>query len=164
MGEPHDRVGDAPVVNRAVLDALWSAGLTPVVSPVALDKNAEPLNCNADAVAGALAAELRADVLVLLSDIDQLRARRRGPGDVTMSSVTGDADRGDATLGCRARRHDSENERPRATRCDGGAETDPPGQRHAGARRCATRWRGRFPRRRWCDDPPFHDDRAAEPA
>ena len=42
-------------VNRGVIDALWSAGLTPVVNPVALDKNAEPLNCNADAVAGALA-------------------------------------------------------------------------------------------------------------
>ena len=80
----------ATVVNRAVIDALWSAGLTPVVnSVVALDKNAEPLNCNADTVAGALAAELRADVLVLLSDVDQLRADARGPGDGSMSLVTG---------------------------------------------------------------------------
>jgi acetylglutamate kinase len=88
IGRPHDRVGEAPVVNRTVLDALWSAELTPVVSPVALDKNAEPLNCNADAVAGALAAELRADVLVLLSDIDQLRADVEDPA-TSMSSVTG---------------------------------------------------------------------------
>ena len=58
----------------AVLDALWSAGFTPVISPVALDKDAEALNCNADTVAGAIAAELGADVLVLLSDIDQLLA------------------------------------------------------------------------------------------
>jgi len=88
VGQPLDRVGDAPVVNRAVLDAQWSAGLTPVVNPVALDKNAEPLNCNADAVAGALAAELRADVMVLLSDIDQLRANVEDPM-TSMSSVTG---------------------------------------------------------------------------
>lgn len=88
IGAPHDRVGDAPVVNRAVLDALWSAELTPVVSPVALDKNGEPLNCNADAVAGALAAELRADVLVLLSDVDQLRADVEDPA-TSLSSVTG---------------------------------------------------------------------------
>jgi acetylglutamate kinase len=73
IGEPYDRVGYAPLVNRGVIDALWSAGLTPVVSPVALDKNAELLNCNADAVAGALAGALAADVLVLLSDIDQVR-------------------------------------------------------------------------------------------
>ena len=58
VGEPHDRVGETPLVNRVALDALWSAGFTPVVSPVALDKDAEPLNCNADTVAGALAAEL----------------------------------------------------------------------------------------------------------
>lgn len=74
VGEPYDRVGDAPTLNRGVLDALWSAGLTPVVNPVALDTNAEPLNCNADTVAGALAAQLNADVLVLLSDVDQLLA------------------------------------------------------------------------------------------
>ena len=89
VGEPHDRVGDAPIVNRAALDALWSAGLTPVVNPVALDKDAEALNCNADAVAGALAAELSADVLVLLSDIDQLLAHVEDPTSA-MATVTGD--------------------------------------------------------------------------
>jgi acetylglutamate kinase len=88
VGERHDRVGDAPLVNRAALDALWSAGLTPVVNPVALDKNAEPLNCNADTVAGALAAELRADVLVLLSDIDQLLGDVDDPTSA-MATVTG---------------------------------------------------------------------------
>lgn len=88
VGEPFDRVGLAPVVNRGVIDAMWSAGITPVVNPVALDKNAEPLNCNADAVAGALAAELSADVLVLLSDIDQLLADVTDPSS-TKSQVTG---------------------------------------------------------------------------
>lgn len=88
MGEWPERVGFAPIVNRSVIDALWSAGLTPVVSPIALDKSSEPLNCNADAVAGALAGELGADVLVLLSDIDQLLADVE---DLTsaMSTVTG---------------------------------------------------------------------------
>jgi acetylglutamate kinase len=88
VGEPFDRVGLAPIVNRGVIDALWSAGMTPVVNPVALDKNAEPLNCNADAVAGALAAELSAEVLVLLSDIDQLLGDVADPASAK-SSVTG---------------------------------------------------------------------------
>jgi acetylglutamate kinase len=89
VADPANRVGVAPSLNRAAIDALWSAGYTPVLNPVALDENAEPLNCNADAVAGALAAELRAEVLVLLSDIDQLRS---DVGDATtaLSSVTGD--------------------------------------------------------------------------
>jgi acetylglutamate kinase len=88
VGEPYDRVGEAPLVNRAALDALWSVGLTPVVNPVALDKNAEPLNCNADSVAGALAGALRADVLVLLSDVDQLLAHVEDPTSA-LSTVTG---------------------------------------------------------------------------
>jgi acetylglutamate kinase len=87
-GEPSNRVGVAPSVNRAAIDAAWSAGFTPVVNPVALDENAEPLNCNADAVAGALAGELRAEVLVLLSDIDQLLADVNDP-TTALSSVTG---------------------------------------------------------------------------
>ncbi len=89
VGAPYDRVGHAPLVNRDVLDALWSAGLTPVVSPVALDKSASPLNCNADTVAGALAAEMSADVLVLLSDVDQLRGDVDDPASAK-SSVTGE--------------------------------------------------------------------------
>lgn len=88
VGEPQNRVGDAPLVNRGVIDALWSAGLIPVVCPVALDKNAELLNCNADTVAGALAAELGADVLVLLSDVDQLRSDVDDPA-TSLASVTG---------------------------------------------------------------------------
>ncbi len=88
VGEPYDRVGAAPLVNRAALDALWSAGLTPVVNPVALDKNAEPLNCNADAVAGAIAGALGAEVLVLLSDVDQLLAHVEDPTSA-LSTVTG---------------------------------------------------------------------------
>lgn len=88
MGEWPERVGYAPMVNRNVIDTLWSAGLTPVVSPIALDKSSEPLNCNADAVAGALAGELGADVLVLLSDVDQLLADVEDPSSA-MSKVTG---------------------------------------------------------------------------
>ena len=89
VGAPYDRVGHAPLVNHDVLDALWSAGLTPVVSPVALDKSASPLNCNADTVAGALAAELSADVLVLLSDVDQLLGDVDDPTSAK-PSVTGE--------------------------------------------------------------------------
>jgi acetylglutamate kinase len=88
VGEPYDRVGEAPSVNRSVIDTLWSAGFTPIVDPVALDEDAKPLNCNADAVAGALAEALRADVLVLLSDIDQLRADVSDPASA-LASVTG---------------------------------------------------------------------------
>jgi acetylglutamate kinase len=74
LGEPWGRAGSVPKVRGEVVTALWSSGLTPVVSPIAVDESADLLNCNADTVAGALAAALGADSLVLLSDVDQLRA------------------------------------------------------------------------------------------
>lgn len=74
VGPPWDRAGQAPTVDPALVRALWQGGFTPVVSPVATDRDGRLLNCNADTSAGALAGALGADVLVLLSDIDQLRA------------------------------------------------------------------------------------------
>jgi acetylglutamate kinase len=74
LGEPWDRAGELPKVRDDVVSNLWSAGLTPIVSPVAVDEFGDLLNCNADTVAGALAAALGAEVLVLLSDVDQLRS------------------------------------------------------------------------------------------
>lgn len=89
LGEPWDRAGDTPKVRDDIVTTLWAAGLTPVVSPVAVDERGELLNCNADTVAGALAGALGAEVLVLLSDVDQLRA---DPEDeaTALTSVTGD--------------------------------------------------------------------------
>lgn len=89
LGEPYDRVGSRPQVDRAILEVLWWTKLTPVVSPIGLDEFGEPLNCNADAVAGALAHELGAEVLVLLSDIDQVRSDPDDPA-TAMLSISGD--------------------------------------------------------------------------
>lgn len=88
IGEPFERVGLSPTVQREVIDTLWNADFTPVVCPFVADDNGELLNCNADAAAGALAGALGASLLVLLSDVDQLRA---DPGDPqsAISSVTG---------------------------------------------------------------------------
>jgi acetylglutamate kinase len=59
-----------------------------VLCPVAVDDEGGLVNCNADVAAGALAGTLDADVLVLLSDVDQLR---RDPEDVatSLASVSG---------------------------------------------------------------------------
>jgi acetylglutamate kinase len=73
IGEPWQRVGAAPKVRVDIVTTLWQSGVTPVISPVAVDENGELLNCNADVAAGALAGALGANALVLLSDVDQLR-------------------------------------------------------------------------------------------
>jgi acetylglutamate kinase len=74
LGAPWDRAASVARVNVAVLEAQWRARFVPVVSPVATDHEGQLVNCNADVVAGALAAALGASTLVLLSDVDQLRA------------------------------------------------------------------------------------------
>jgi acetylglutamate kinase len=61
-------------VDVDVVQLLWGHGVTPVVSPLAVDEFGALINCNADSVAGALAGALDAAALVLLSDVDQLRS------------------------------------------------------------------------------------------
>ena len=74
LGAPWGRVGASPKVHTGVIETLRGAGVTPVMSSMAVDESGELVNYNADAVAGALAGALNAQSLVLLSDVDQLRA------------------------------------------------------------------------------------------
>jgi len=73
LGAAWGRAGSSPEVGSQVLGTVLSAGLVPVVSPVAVDSRGELLNCNADTAAGAIAAALGAE-LILLSDVDQIRS------------------------------------------------------------------------------------------
>jgi acetylglutamate kinase len=88
LGEPWGRVGSAPKVRGDIVTTLWSAGVTPLLSSIGVDESGELLNCNADTAAGALAGALGAGVLVLLSDVDQLRTSREDETSA-LSSVNG---------------------------------------------------------------------------
>lgn len=61
-------VGDVESVEPGVLAALDEKGFIPVIAPVALGNNGETLNINADTMAGAIAAALPAEKLILLTD------------------------------------------------------------------------------------------------
>lgn len=65
-------VGRITGVDVTALQALLGAGVTPVVAPIALEPPAQPLNVNADTVAGELARALGARGLVFLTDVDGL--------------------------------------------------------------------------------------------
>ena len=71
------RVGVPRAVNVALLQALWAAGLLPVVSPVGGGPSGESLNVNADEAALAIAVAVRADSLVYLSDVDGVKVGDR---------------------------------------------------------------------------------------
>ena len=63
-------VGEVTSVNTTFLNALLASGLMPVVAPLAMGENGEILNTNADLAASAIAASLKAEKLVYLSDIE----------------------------------------------------------------------------------------------
>lgn len=69
-------VGRPVEMNVQVLRDLFAAGIIPVVAPVATGMNAnETFNVNGDTAAGALAAALKADRLLLLTDVSGVKNR-----------------------------------------------------------------------------------------
>jgi acetylglutamate kinase len=67
------RVGRVAHVDAAALRALSAAGFVPVVSPVSGGRDGEAWNVNADHAAGALAAALGVDALLVATDVAGLR-------------------------------------------------------------------------------------------
>ena len=61
-------VGDITKVNTAILEAFQDKGFIPIIAPIAMGKEGEAYNCNADLVAGAIAAALKAEKLVMMTD------------------------------------------------------------------------------------------------
>ena len=62
-------VGEPARVDPTILTSLASQGFIPVVAPVALGADGHTYNVNADTMAGAIAAELRAARFFLLTDV-----------------------------------------------------------------------------------------------
>lgn len=63
-------VGDVQAVNPKILETLCTSGYIPVVAPIAAGMDGATYNINADTVAGEIARALRADKLVLLTDVE----------------------------------------------------------------------------------------------
>jgi len=70
-GSPIDLgfVGRVFSVRAAVINEVLEAGAVPVVAPLAVTLDGQTLNCNADGAAWKVAADLRAEKLVILSDV-----------------------------------------------------------------------------------------------
>lgn len=63
-------VGDVTSVNTWAIEALLDDGFVPVVAPIAADETGDGgLNINADSAAAALAGELDATVLIIMTDV-----------------------------------------------------------------------------------------------
>ncbi|MCZ6463658.1 MAG: acetylglutamate kinase [Proteobacteria bacterium] len=83
-GQDIGRVGEVVSVDPSAISAVASAGFVPVVAPVGADGEGLTYNVNADEVAGAVARALRAEKLILLTDVEGVR----GPGGELISQLT----------------------------------------------------------------------------
>lgn len=63
-------VGDVVDVDARLINLLLSNGYLPVISSLAADDDGKIFNINADTIASEMAAELRAEKLILLSDVN----------------------------------------------------------------------------------------------
>lgn len=63
------QVGEVEEIRPEVIDCLQREGFIPVISPIGVGQRGESYNINADYVASALAASLRAEKLILLTDV-----------------------------------------------------------------------------------------------
>ena len=66
-------VGEVSHVNSNLLLTLQNANFIPVVAPIGVDTKGYTHNINADLVAGSLAAALKAEKLLMLSDVKGIR-------------------------------------------------------------------------------------------
>jgi acetylglutamate kinase len=63
------QVGEVKTINTVIIDVLGSQGFIPVISPTGVGEQGESYNINADTVAGDIAAALKAEKLLFLTDV-----------------------------------------------------------------------------------------------
>ncbi|MFZ5634370.1 MAG: acetylglutamate kinase [Bacillota bacterium] len=80
-------VGEITEVNPDILNTVIREGYIPVVAPVAVGHQGESYNVNADTAASALAAALKADKLIILTDVEGILEDRNDPASL-ISTVT----------------------------------------------------------------------------
>ncbi|MCD6506482.1 acetylglutamate kinase [Candidatus Poribacteria bacterium] len=69
-------VGEVVRINPGIIDTLISGGFIPVIAPIGVDEGGQTYNINADTVAGEIAAALKAEKLILLTDVRGILADR----------------------------------------------------------------------------------------
>ncbi len=69
--------GEVEKINPKILTSMDESGFIPVIAPVSSGKKMETLNINADYVAGAIASALKAEKLILLTDVTGVKDKKK---------------------------------------------------------------------------------------
>jgi acetylglutamate kinase len=93
-------VGDIEKVDPSLLHKLQSDHYIPIIAPIGTDREGNTYNINADLVAGAIAGALRAEKLVMMTDIKGIRdAKGRHLSTVSRKDVQRMVKKGTITEG-----------------------------------------------------------------
>jgi acetylglutamate kinase len=89
QGQPLDIgfVGHITRINTSVLETLTANGFIPVVAPIGVGAAGESYNINADTVAGEIAAALKAEKLMTLTDVEGVIIKNEKGEDVVVSTL-----------------------------------------------------------------------------
>src|SRR6185369_10860358 len=71
-------VGEVAAINPMIIETLGRSDIIPVIAPVGVSDSGETFNINADLVAGKVAEALRAEKLILLTDVEGIRDETGG--------------------------------------------------------------------------------------
>jgi len=85
-------VGEVTQVNAEVIEVLAAAGYIPVISSVAIGEDGKSYNVNADHAAGAIAAALCAEKLIVLTDVPGVLANLNDPTSLISEMSVGQAE------------------------------------------------------------------------
>ncbi|MGQ9570882.1 MAG: acetylglutamate kinase [Thermodesulfovibrionales bacterium] len=69
-------VGDVTDVDTQILISLKKDGFIPIISPIGVSKEGETLNINADSVSASVASALKAEKLILLTDVPGVKDKQ----------------------------------------------------------------------------------------
>ncbi len=70
-------VGEVKQINPGVIEALKKENFIPVIAPVGVGEEGETYNINADLVAGKVASALKAEKLILLTDVEGVKDEKK---------------------------------------------------------------------------------------
>lgn len=77
-------VGEVETIDPGILNSLERDGFIPVIAPIGIGKDGTAYNINADFVASAVASSLKAEKLILLTDVPGIKDKK----DMVISSIS----------------------------------------------------------------------------
>ncbi len=69
-------VGEINRINPRILTSMEESGFIPVIAPIGAGQKSRTLNINADYVAGEIASSLKAEKLILLTDVEGIKDKK----------------------------------------------------------------------------------------